>query len=65
VTRPEKRLVCRGFISKPWKIETPIAHQDVTTIMSLLGNMQHDIAWNRHLSESEFGQEEEVPEDDG
>jgi hypothetical protein len=33
--------------------------------MSLLGNMQHDIAWIRHLLEGEFGQEEEVPEDDG
>jgi hypothetical protein len=45
-------------------IEPPIEHQDVTTIMSLLANMQHDIDRIRELLEGELGEEEEVPEDD-
>jgi hypothetical protein len=36
--------VCRIFVSHPSRIEAPIVHQDVTIIMSLLGNMQYDTA---------------------
>jgi hypothetical protein len=45
-------------------IETPIEHQDVTTIMGLLGDMQHDIHRIRELLEGELGEEAEDPEDD-
>jgi hypothetical protein len=45
-------------------IERPIEHRDVTTIMSLLGHTQEDIARIRELLEGELGEEEEVPEDD-
>jgi hypothetical protein len=56
--------VCRRSEGDHSAIERPIEHQDVTTIMSLLGNMQHDIARIRELLEGELGEEEEVPEDD-
>ena len=47
-------------------IESPIEHRDVTTIMGLLGNMEHDIARIRKLLEDELGEEEEEDsEDDG
>lgn len=45
-------------------IESPIEHRDVTTIMGLLGDIQHDVARIRRLLEDEDGQEEEAPEDD-
>ncbi len=46
-------------------LETPIEHRDVTTIMGLLGDIQHDVARIRHLlEEDDDGEEEEAPEDD-
>jgi hypothetical protein len=56
--------VSRGSEGEHSAIGPPIEHQDVTTIMSLLGNMQQDIARIRELLEGELGQEEEVPEND-
>jgi hypothetical protein len=56
--------VSRGSEGDHSAIEPPIEHQDVTIIMSLLGNMQQDIARIRELLEGELGQEEEVPEND-
>ena len=53
-----------GRRSHDFAIEAPIDHQDVTTIMRLLGDMQHDIARILKLLEDELGEEEEVPEDD-
>ena len=57
-------LVKPGRRSHDFAIEAPIDHQDVTTIMRLLGYMQHDIARILELLEDELGEEEEVPEDD-
>jgi phage host-nuclease inhibitor protein Gam len=57
-------LVKPGRRSHDFAIEAPIDHQDVTTIMRLLGDMQHDIARILKLLEDELGEEEEVPEDD-
>lgn len=45
-------------------IESPIEHRNATTIMGLLGDIQHDVARIRRLLEDEDGQEEEAPEDD-
>jgi hypothetical protein len=45
-------------------LEPPIDHRDVTTIMGLLGDIQHDVARIRRLLEDEDGQEEEAAEDD-
>jgi hypothetical protein len=45
-------------------IEAPIEHQDVTTIMGLLGDMQRDIAQILKLLEDELGEEAEDQEDD-
>jgi hypothetical protein len=42
----------------------PIEFRDVTTIMSLLGKMQADLARIRKLLEDEFGEEAEDSEDD-
>jgi hypothetical protein len=44
-------------------LEPPIDHRDVTTIMGLLGDIQHDVARNRRMLEDEDG-EEEAAEDD-
>ncbi len=57
-------LVKPGRRNHDFAIEAPIDHQDVTTIMRLLGDMQHDIARILKLLEDELGEEEEVPEDD-
>jgi hypothetical protein len=48
-------------------VEEPvISHSDVTTTMSLLADIQADVARVRWLLEEEYGDgEEEVPEDDG
>ncbi len=48
-------LVKPGRRSHDFAIEAPIDHQDVTTIMRLLGDMQHDIArilscWRTNLA---------------
>ena len=39
-------------------VEPPIEHRDVTTIMSLLGNIQEDVQLIRKLLEDEDGEEE-------
>jgi hypothetical protein len=44
-------------------VEPPIEHRDVTTIMGLLGDIQHDVRVIRNLLEDEDG-EEETPEAD-
>jgi hypothetical protein len=44
-------------------LEPPIDHRDVTTIMGLLGDIQHDVVRIRRLLEDEDGQEE-ASEDD-
>jgi hypothetical protein len=43
-------------------VEPPIEHRDVTTIMSLLGDIQADVRQIRELLEDDG--EEEAPEDD-
>jgi hypothetical protein len=45
-------------------IEPLISHQDVTTIMRLLGEIQQDVQEIRDLLEEDDG-EEEAPEPDG
>jgi hypothetical protein len=46
-------------------VEPPISHQDVTTIMRLLGDIQEDVRAIRGLLEEDDGEEEEeAPEDD-
>ncbi len=45
-------------------VESPIEHQDVTTIMALIGDIQADVRGIRELLEEEDG-EAETPEDDG
>jgi hypothetical protein len=48
------------------RVEIPIEHRDVTTIMAILGDIQHDVARICRLLEDEDGEEEEeTPEDDG
>jgi hypothetical protein len=64
MTRPQKPLVCRRFAGDHSGIEAPIEHRDVTTIMILLGNIQHDINRIRRLLEDELGEETQDPEDD-
>jgi hypothetical protein len=41
------------------RMEVPIEHRDVTTIMSLLGHIQADVKRIRALLEDENGEEEE------
>jgi hypothetical protein len=43
------------------RIELPIEHRDVTTIMALLGDIQYDVRAIRLILEDEDG-EEEAPE---
>jgi hypothetical protein len=45
-------------------MEPPIEHQDVTTIMALISDIQADVRRIRNLMEDDDGEEEEVPEDD-
>jgi hypothetical protein len=45
-------------------MEPPIEHRDVTTIMSLLGDIQNDVRRMRNLLEDDDGEEEEASEDD-
>jgi hypothetical protein len=47
-----------------YELEPPIDHRDVTTIMGVLGDIQHDVAEIRRLLEGEDGEEEEDAEDD-
>ena len=44
-------------------LEPPIDHHNVTTIMGLLGDIQHDVAGIRRLLEDEDGQEEAAEDD--
>jgi hypothetical protein len=46
------------------RVESPIEHRDVTTIMALLGDIQVDVERIRILLEDDSG-EEEVSEADG
>jgi hypothetical protein len=41
----------------------PVDHRDVTTVMAILGDIQHDVRAVRELLEDEDG-EEEAPEAD-
>jgi phage host-nuclease inhibitor protein Gam len=50
-------LVRRSCRSHERATEAPIDHQDVTTIMGLLGDMQRDIDRIRELLEGELGEE--------
>jgi hypothetical protein len=45
-------------------VERPIEHQDVTTVMVMIGDIQADVHRIRLLLEEEYGEEEEAPEDD-
>jgi hypothetical protein len=63
-TGPESSLAASLHHRDDALIELPIEHRDVTTIMGLLGDIQHDVARIRRLLEDEDGQEEEAPEDD-
>jgi hypothetical protein len=45
-------------------VEPPISHQDVTTIMGLVADIQRDVREIRLLLEEEDDGEEETPEDD-
>ena len=57
LVRPSQRAHDRA-------IEAPIDHRDVTTIMGLLGDVQHDVARILKLLEDELGEEAEDPEND-
>jgi phage host-nuclease inhibitor protein Gam len=41
------------------RVEPPIEHRDVTTIMGLIGDIQADVKRIRALLEDEYGEEEE------
>jgi hypothetical protein len=58
------RLVRAGFLDDDPGVEPPSGHQDVTTIMGLLGDIQSDVERIRRLLEDEDGDEEEAPADD-
>jgi hypothetical protein len=45
-------------------VEPLISHNDVTTIMGLLADIQHDVRIIRKLLEDENGDPETEPEDD-
>jgi hypothetical protein len=45
-------------------VEPPISHQDVTTSMGLVGDIQRDVREIRLLLEEGDDGEEETPEDD-
>jgi hypothetical protein len=46
-------------------VEPPLSHQDVTTIMRLIGDIQSDVRAIRVLLEEDDGEEEEeAPKDD-
>ncbi len=51
-------------ISDLLRMESPIDHHDVTTVMMLLGDIQADVDEIRNLLEDEDGKEE-APDDDG
>jgi hypothetical protein len=45
-------------------MELPFDFRDVTTVMTLIGDIQTDVRRIRLLLEEEYGEEEEAPEDD-
>ena len=45
------------------RLEAPIDHRDVTTIMMLLGDIHDELRKIRRLLEDDDGEEEEAPED--
>lgn len=61
---PEALQFCLTQGSTLEGVEPPIDHRDVTTIMRLLGDIQHDVARIRSLLEEDDGEEKEAPEDD-
>ena len=62
---PSQKATCYAVSSaRRWSIEPLISHQDVTTIMSVLSDIQFDVGRIRRLLEDEDGEEEEAPEDD-
>jgi hypothetical protein len=62
-TRPERPLARASRRGDDRSIEPRISHQDVTTIMRIVGDIQEDVHEIRTLLEDEDG-EEEAPEDD-
>ena len=44
------------------RMELPIEHRDVTTIMALLGDIRGDVHAIRRILEEDDGEEEENPE---
>jgi hypothetical protein len=45
-------------------VEPPISHNDVTTIMGLVADIQEDVRAIRALLEEDDGEEAPAPEDD-
>jgi hypothetical protein len=46
------------------RVELPFNHQDVTTLMSMIGDIRRDVQEIRRLLENEDGEgEEEVPKE--
>ncbi len=46
------------------RIEPPISHRDVTTIMGVLGDIRQDVNAIRRVLEEDDGEEEEDSEED-
>jgi hypothetical protein len=63
-TRLESRLVARARVRNDLPIELPISHRDVTTIMSVLGDIREDVNAIRRVLEEDDGEEEEDSEED-
>lgn len=64
-TGPKTPLGGDRATSDDTRVESPIGHSDVTTIMSLLGDIKTDVREIRALLEDEDGgEEEEIPEAD-
>lgn len=62
---PQTSLGAERAASNHTGMELPISHQDVTTTMRLLGEIQNDVRAIRLLLEEDDGEEEEeAPEDD-
>jgi hypothetical protein len=61
---PKTATCARGRPAQRLGIEPPIEFRDVTTIMNLIAHIHEDVAKIRKLLEDEFGEEEEVSEDD-
>jgi hypothetical protein len=59
---PEPPLASRARRLKDGRVELPIEHRDVTTIMALLGDIRGDVQAIRTLLEEDDGEEEEDSE---